>query len=84
MEKITVADVAEALGIAEVTVRNMADQGLLPFVRPTNRKDEQNRASYVVFPHLYQLYVTGYDNQNKLAKELFLMGSAIKKEGEAV
>ncbi len=84
MEKITVSDVAEALGIAEITVRNMADQGLLPFMRPTNRKDERNRAGYVVFPHLYRLYVIGYGSQSELAKELFLMGSAMKKEGEMV
>lgn len=80
MERITVADVAEALGVSEVTVRNMAEQGLLPFMVPTNRKDEKNRANYVVFPHLYKLYVTGFDDPSEMAKELFLMGSAMKKE----
>ena len=80
MERITVADVAETLGISEVTVRNMAEQGLLPFMAPTNRKDEKNRAGYVVFPHLNKLYVTGFDEPGEMAKELFLLGSSIKKE----
>lgn len=79
MAKITVSEVADALGIAEVTVRNMADQGLLPFMAPTNRKEDEDRSGYVVFPHLYQLYVTGF-NKGEMAKELFLIGNAIKGE----
>lgn len=83
MGKITVSDVAKALCIDEQTVRSMADQGLLPFMAPTNRKEDKRRASYVVFPHLFQLYVTGYGDGSTMAKELFLLGSAMKK-GELI
>lgn len=81
MERITVAEVAQSLGIAEVTVRHMADNGLLPFMAPTNKKERgSNRACYVVFPHLYKLYVTGYSSPDEMAKELFLVGTAMAKE----
>ena len=81
MEKITVSEVAEALGVAEVTVRNMAEQGLLPFMAPTNRKaNDESRANYVVFPNLYKLFVTGFDNPEEMASSLLLTGNAIRKE----
>ncbi|MBP3342275.1 MAG: helix-turn-helix domain-containing protein [Peptococcaceae bacterium] len=80
MEKITVAEVSEQLNISEQTCRSMAKEGLLPFMVPTSRDGKTN---YVVFPHLYKLFVTGFDSPEEMAKQLFLMGTAMKK-GEVV
>lgn len=79
MEKITVSEVAEALGIDDQTVRVMSEQGLLLFMVPTNRKEDKNRCSYVVFPNLFRLFVTGFEDSKETAAMLFIFANIMKE-----
>ena len=79
MEKITVAQVAEDLGIEARTVYNMAWRGMLPFMTPTNPKDEKSRANFVVYPNLYKLFVTGFDSPKDTAVILFIFSNIMKE-----
>lgn len=79
MKKITVPQVAADLGIDDRTVRNMAWEGMLPFVTPTNLKDDKTRASFVVYPNLYKLFVTGFDSPKDTAVILFIFSNLMKE-----
>ena len=56
MNKITIKDVAEALGKSEGTIRLFLQRGLLPFGTAT-KMPHSNKYVYIIYPKKFKEYV---------------------------